>query len=167
MTRPGIEPQSPGPLANTLPTKPMARLKDSSGTILTRSWGVHAFLEATIQKMNILARLEFELTYYDVTAQNVSQYDMSTFVSVMSSVISQLRLWNTPLESLQRRKSPLLRKKCPGYDSKLHLIARVQSTELWERWITSSQLLLLGPLKPGVDAPDRVLSMNQIEMFYM
>ena len=27
MTRPGIEPRSPGPLANTLPTSPMSRLE--------------------------------------------------------------------------------------------------------------------------------------------
>ena len=31
MTQPGIEPSSPGPLANTLPTRPMSRLNMKEG----------------------------------------------------------------------------------------------------------------------------------------
>ena len=52
--------------------------------------------------------------------------------------------------------------ECPGYDIK-------QSDgevllELWGMWSTVSSLLLPGPLWPGVVAPDRVLSMSQIEL---
>ena len=36
--------------------------------------------------------------------------------------------------------------------------------ELWEMQSNSSLPLLLGPLEPGVVAPDRVLSMGQIEL---
>ena len=35
---------------------------------------------------------------------------------------------------------------------------------LWGMWSTSSLPLLLGSLWPGVVAPDRVLSMDQIEL---
>ena len=37
--------------------------------------------------------------------------------------------------------------------------------EIWGMWSTLSLLLLPGPLKPAVVAPDRVLSMGQIELF--
>ena len=35
--------------------------------------------------------------------------------------------------------------------------------ELWGMWSTPSLPMLAGPLWPGVVAPDRVLSMGQIE----
>ena len=35
MTRPGIEPRSPGPLVNTLPTRPMSRFSSSSSSNTT------------------------------------------------------------------------------------------------------------------------------------
>ena len=37
--------------------------------------------------------------------------------------------------------------------------------ELWEKGSTPSLLLLQGPLWPKMVAPDRVLSMGQIELF--
>ena len=37
--------------------------------------------------------------------------------------------------------------------------------ELWGMWSTLSLPLLRGPLRPGVVAPDRFLSMSQIELF--
>ena len=37
--------------------------------------------------------------------------------------------------------------------------------ELWGVWITSSLLFLPGPLWHKMVAPDRVLSMGQIELF--
>ena len=37
--------------------------------------------------------------------------------------------------------------------------------ELWGIWSTPSLPLLTGPLRPGVVAPDRILSMGQIELF--
>ena len=37
--------------------------------------------------------------------------------------------------------------------------------ELWGMWNTPLLPLLLGPLGTGVEAPDRVLSMGQIELF--
>ena len=36
--------------------------------------------------------------------------------------------------------------------------------ELWGMWSTSSLPLLPDPLWPGVVAPDRILSMGQIEL---
>ena len=40
MTRPGLEPRSPGPLANTLPTRPMSRLRKLCFT--SSSWAITA-----------------------------------------------------------------------------------------------------------------------------
>ena len=40
-----------------------------------------------------------------------------------------------------------------------------QLSKLWEMWSTPSLPLLLGQLWPGGEAPDRVLSMGQIELF--
>ena len=36
-------------------------------------------------------------------------------------------------------------KECPGYDVRLHLVARVPVMELWGMWSTSSLPLLPGP----------------------
>ena len=37
MTRPGIEHRSPGPVANTLPTQPMSRLRNSTYSLMFKS----------------------------------------------------------------------------------------------------------------------------------
>ena len=37
--------------------------------------------------------------------------------------------------------------------------------ELWGMWSTPSLPSLSGPLRPGVIAPERVLFMDQIELF--
>ena len=39
---------------------------------------VHTFFKSISPKVNITARLEFELTYYDVTIQHVSNYATGT-----------------------------------------------------------------------------------------
>ena len=51
---------------------------------------------------------------------------------------------------------------CPRYDTKLHLVVRLQ---FWAVWSTSSLLLLSGPLWLGVIIPVRIPSMGQIELF--
>ena len=40
--------------------------------------GIHTFLKGIIPKVNIIAQLEFELAYYDVTVQYVSYYASGT-----------------------------------------------------------------------------------------
>ena len=40
--------------------------------------GVHTFPKGISPKVNVLAQLEFELTYYDVAVQHISHYAMST-----------------------------------------------------------------------------------------
>ena len=56
--------------------------------------------------------------------------------------------------------------KCPGYDIK-QFDGEVPALELWWICSTLSFPLLPGPLWPGVVAPDRVLSMGQIELFHI
>ena len=55
MTRPGIEPQSPRPLANTLLITPIQ-------LIAGENKGVNTFPRSISPKVNVIAWLEFELT---------------------------------------------------------------------------------------------------------
>ena len=55
--------------------------------------------------------------------------------------------------------------ECPGYDSKQSDGEVPVMLEFWGMWNTPSLPLLPGPLLSRVVAPDRVLSMGQIELF--
>ena len=55
--------------------------------------------------------------------------------------------------------------KCPRYDTKQTDGEDSVMLELWGMRSTPLLLLLPGPLWPGVVAPDRALSMGQIEVF--
>ena len=70
---------------------------------------------------------------------------------------------NTPITSLQSGKtSPL--NKSPGHDTKQSDGEAPVVLELWEMQNTPSLPSFLGPLCPRVVAPDRALSMDQIEL---
>ena len=64
------------------------------------------------------------------------------------------------IASLHRGKN--LPNECPGYDTKQSEVPVM--LELWGMWSTPSLPLLPGPLWSGMVAPDRVLSMGQIEL---
>ena len=70
--------------------------------------------------------------------------------------LSQLGLLNMPTVSLQRGKTP-------GYDGKQSDSEALVMLEFWGRQSASSLPSL--PFWLGVVAPDRVLSMGQIELF--
>ncbi len=55
--------------------------------------------------------------------------------------------------------------ECPRYDTKQSDGEATVMLELWGMRSTSLLPLLPGPLWPRVEAPDRVLSMGQIELF--
>ena len=55
-------------------------------------------------------------------------------------------------------------KECPGYDTKQSDGEVPVMLELWGMRSTLSLPSLPGPLWPGVVAPDRVISMAQIEL---
>ena len=63
--------------------------------------------------------------------------------------------------SLQRAKTPC--NECPGYDTEQFDGEASVMQEFGGMQSTPSLLSLPGPLWPGVVAPDRVLSMSQIE----
>ena len=65
--------------------------------------------------------------------------------------------------SLQRGKT--LHNKCPWYDTKQSDGEAPLMLELWRIQSTLSLPSLPSPFWPGVRAPDRVLSMGQIELF--
>ena len=54
--------------------------------------------------------------------------------------------------------------KCPGYDIKQSDGEYPIILELWVMWSSPSLPLLPGLLRPGVVAPDKVLSFGQIEV---
>ena len=54
--------------------------------------------------------------------------------------------------------------KCSGYDTKQSDGEASVMLELWGMWSTPSLPLLSGSFWSGVGAPDRVLSMDQIEL---
>ena len=57
--------------------------------------------------------------------------------------------------------------ECRGYDTKQSDAEASVMLDLWGMQSTPSLPLLLGPLWPRVIAPDRVLSMGQIELNYL
>ena len=63
----------------------------------------------------------------------------------------------------ERQDSP---NECPDYDTKLHWMVRLQSWSLGRKLSTSLLLpLFLGPLRPGLIVPARVVPLGQIELF--
>ena len=80
----------------------------------------------------------------------------------MSNQLSRMGLLNTPTSSSQKGKS--LQNECPVYNTK-HTDSEVPvMLELWRMQSTPPLPSVPGPLWPGVVAPDRVLSMGQIEL---
>ena len=75
--------------------------------------------------------------------------------------LTQLGLKNIWSASLQRGKT---HPECPRYDIKPSDDV-APALEIWGMWCTPLLPLLPGPLRSGVVAPDRVLSMGQIELF--
>ena len=55
--------------------------------------------------------------------------------------------------------------RCSGYDTKQSDGEALVMLELWEMQSIPSLPSLLGPLWPGVVAPNKFLSMGQIELF--
>ena len=90
MTRPGIEPRCRGPLVNTQLIWPMARLpklslqKDS----IRQDKRVNTWLKGICPKVNMIARLEFELAHYHVEVLHIIRY----VASAPSSLIGAIRL---------------------------------------------------------------------------
>ena len=83
-------------------------------------------------------------------------------MSSKSILPSRLGQQNTPTGSLQRGKTPP--NECPGYDTKQSDGEVPAVPELWGMQSTPSLPLLPGPLWPGVVAPERALSMGEIEL---
>ena len=68
--------------------KPFSK-KKSCATILTHNWedkGVHTVSKGICPKVNVIARLEYELTYYDLTI-TPRGHPLSNVVSWGTSII--------------------------------------------------------------------------------
>ena len=84
------------------------------------------------------------------------------FTSLLLLWPSQLGLQNTLTASLQRGKTPP--NKCSGYDTVQSDGEAPVMLDLWGMWSIFSLPLLSGLIRPGVVAPDRVLSLGQIKL---
>ena len=92
------------------------------------------------------------------------QVSMVLIISIIIySIITQLAgaVEYTNCTSVERQ-DPL--NVCPGYDTKKSDGKVPVMLDLWGMRSTSSLPSLPGPLRPGVAAPKRVLSMGQIEL---
>ena len=78
---------------------------------------------------------------------------------------SQLGLQNNLTAFLQRSMTPYHPYEYSGYDTKQSDGEALIMLELWVMESTASLPSLPGLLWPGEVAPDRVLSMGQIELF--
>ena len=61
---------------------------------LAYSWWdkrIHAFPKGICQKVNVIALLEFELTYYNVAAQHVNNYAMGTLSSIIINIFKKIK----------------------------------------------------------------------------
>ena len=74
-------------------------------------------------------------------------------------------LQNTPTASLQKSKNPL--HECPVYDTKQFDGKVSVMLELWEMQSNPTLASLPGPLWPRVVAPNRILTIGQIELFHI
>ena len=73
--------------------------------------------------------------------------------------------WGNCIHRLHLYSGVGLPNKCPGYDTKQSDGEAPVTLELWGNTEYPSLQSLLGPLQPGVVAPDRILSFGQIEQF--
>ena len=89
-------------------------------------------------------------------------YKFQLYFPINFNLPSRLGLKNTPMAFLLRGKTPP--NECPGYDTEQSDGEVPVMLELWEMQSTTSLPSLPGPLWPGVELPDRVLSMVQIEL---
>ena len=74
--------------------------------------------------------------------------------------------WGFRIHQLLLCRKTTLYHKCSGYDTKQSDGETPVMLENWGMWSTPSLPSLPSPLWLGVVAPDRVLSMGQIEIVY-
>ena len=86
--------------------------------------GVHTFLKSISVKENIIARLEFELTYFDASVQLFSQYTMDTgsCETLQTIILRQAMLaklvWGCRIHRLYLCRAEDSPSEGPGYDTK-------------------------------------------------
>ena len=154
MTRPGIEPRSPGPLANTLTPRLM------SGVF-------HEVLVRLVFCKLVKSSCTWE--HYWI-AQRVHSILFSLSYSILLDdqyATFQIQLFSCPFGWVCRIHQLLLcrnvrpaHKECPEYDTKQSDGEVPVILELWGMQSTPSLPSLPGPLWPGVVATDRAPSMG-------
>ena len=95
-----------------------------------------------------------------VSTSGVFALSLTSTGETSSSMLNSLVGWDCRIHL--GRGVRLLPNKCPVYDIKLS-DGEAPVLEIWGMSSIPSLPLLSGPLWPGVVAPDRVLSMGQIE----
>ena len=99
---------------------------------------------------------------FQLTPMSLKKKNQPIFFLPPSMPPNRLGLWNTLTTSLQRGDTFLM----SVIDMTINnLIVRIQSESPWESRVHLLLPLLPGPPRHGVGAPDRILSLDQIELF--
>ena len=135
MTRPGIEPRSPGPLTNTIPTRPR-----ENNWMHTFSQGISTIWNTSAESRNWI-RVAVFISYFRW--------------SFVPMIAQSAGLYNTPTASLQNDKTPANEHPDMTLNNLL---------QLWGMQSTPSLPSLPDTLWPGVVVPEKFLSRGQIEL---
>ena len=152
MTRPGIEPGSPGPLANTLTIMPMSRPTVVFIYIYSPFclglWYMPTALQPKSETPPPIKKLTVTHWRWHIMFEDI--------------VADRLVSWGCRIHQLHRCSGvrPPAPNECFGYDTKQSDGQVPVMLELWGMWSTPSLLLLPSPLWLGMVAPDRTLSMG-------
>ena len=186
MTRPGIEPRSSGPLANTLHIRPIKFYQNCVGHIQIACWTLVVILttffavsEVSVTKMiksdKLLGFFSSHMEFFNcifiihkiqiillgwITAQSIKY--LSKLVNYYSFNITQ-SAWAVKYTD---RRHPHLN-EFPRYDTKQSDSEVPVMLEFWGMRSNPSLPSLPGPLWSGVVAPDGVLFYGQIELKYV
>ena len=118
--------------------------------------GVHTFPKGICPKVNVMARLEYELAYYDSAVHRFNHYTTRTPPELGDPLVSQ----NLTAQSAGAADYT----DCISQRVSWYMILN-NLMEILGMWITPSLPSLPGPLWPVVVTPDRVPSVGQIELF--
>ena len=101
------------------------------------------------------------VTLISLTLLLVLRKDMPSFLFIISAQSAGAGEYTNCI-SAEKYPSP---NECPGYDIKQSNGEVAVMLELWGMLCTPSLPSLPGPLWPQIVAPDKLLSMGQIELF--
>ena len=152
MTWPGIEPRSPRPLANTLPTNEPVSINTGYDRYIFHILSCHLCVASEFKQVAMVAPSSWCLTICVLIR----------WVTIMALTCLVGR--GSRIHGLHLCRGVKLN-ECSGYDIKQSDGEVLVMLQLWGRWITPSLSSLPGPLWLDAVVPNNILFMDQIELF--